>query len=108
MPWAYRFVFYHLGGNRADAEDLCSDILMTAARSIKKYDATRGTLDIWMLGIARHRLARFRRRHKIELVLTPEVIDDAGQDGSSMEERVITRNEVDRVLFTTATGMLSG
>jgi RNA polymerase sigma-70 factor, ECF subfamily len=66
-PWVYRFAYHHLSGNQADAEDLCSDILLTAARAIKGYNRARGSLDMWLLGIARHRLSRFckeRRLHR--------------------------------------------
>lgn len=72
-PWAYRFAYHHLDGNHADAQDLCSDIMMAAARSIGRYDGRRGTLDVWLLGLARHRLARFCRRRRIEEPLVPDV-----------------------------------
>jgi RNA polymerase sigma-70 factor (ECF subfamily) len=96
LPWAYRFAYYHLRENRADAEDLSSDILLTAARSIKKYNATRGCLDIWLLGIARHRLAHYCRRRRIELPLTPEVIDSFSSDHSAgeFENTVLAQEQV--------------
>jgi RNA polymerase sigma-70 factor (ECF subfamily) len=71
--WAYRFAYRHLGGNHADAQDLCSEIMMTAARSIRQFDASRGTLDSWLLGVARHRLARFCRSRRLELPLVPDL-----------------------------------
>lgn len=100
LPWTYRFAYYHLGMNRADGEDLCSDILEIAARSIGNYDATRGTLDVWMLGVARHRLARFCRRRRMEVPETPEVIESAQGDVrvSSLEDQVLTREQVHCVL----------
>lgn len=42
--WAYRFAYWHLYGRHADAEDLCCDILMTAAQSIGGFDVRRGTV----------------------------------------------------------------
>lgn len=72
-PWAYRFAYHHLDSNHADAEDLCSDILMVAARAIKGYDSRLGTLDTWLLGLARHRLSRFCRRRRREPPIVPEV-----------------------------------
>ena len=74
-PWAYRFACRHLDGNRADAEDLCSEIMMTAAKSISGFDPRRGDLDLWVHGLARHRLAHFCRRRRIELPLIPEIVD---------------------------------
>lgn len=76
-PWAYRFAYHHLNGNRADAEDLCSDIMLTAAKSIGKYDAKRGGLDVWLHGLARHRLSRFCRSRRIELPLVSDIIDQS-------------------------------
>jgi len=71
-PWAYRFAYRHLEGNRADAEDLCSDIMTAAARSMRRFDARRGTLDLWLLGLARHRLARFCCERRSALPVVPE------------------------------------
>lgn len=76
-PWAYRFAYRHLNNNRADAEDLCSDIILTAAKSIGKYDASRGDLDAWVHGLARHRLSRFCRSRRVELPLVPDLVDEA-------------------------------
>lgn len=101
LPWTYRFAFYHLRMNHADAEDLCSDILETGAKSIGKYDATRGGLDVWMLGLARHRLARFCRRRHMEVPETPEVIESAAQRSipeNRIADQVLTRDQVHRVL----------
>lgn len=76
-PWAYRFAYRHLNGNHADAQDLCSDIMMTAAKSIGKFDPKRGSLDMWLHGLARHRLSRFCRSRRIELPLITDVVDQS-------------------------------
>jgi RNA polymerase sigma-70 factor (ECF subfamily) len=99
--WAYRFAYGHLNGNHADAEDLCSDILMVAAGSIGKYDATRGSLDVWLLGIARHRFARFCRRRHLELPTVPEAAIGSEQDDRDLESitnDMLTRESVNRAL----------
>jgi RNA polymerase sigma-70 factor (ECF subfamily) len=100
FSWAYRFAYHHLSGNRADAEDLCSDILLTAARSIKSYDGNRGTLDVWLLGLARHRLARFCRGRRIELPLVPEVSEPVadGRISDLPTDSSLTRILVNRAL----------
>jgi RNA polymerase sigma-70 factor (ECF subfamily) len=58
--------------------------MMTAAHSIGRYDARRGTLDMWLLGLARHQLARFCRKRRKEIVLVPDV----GASDASSEVRV--------------------
>lgn len=102
--WVFRFAYHHLNRNHADAEDLCSDILMTAAGSIGEFDATRGSLDAWLLGLARHRLARFCRRRRLEAPLVPEMTDaDSAKDERSLERFVedsLTSDAVNRALFS--------
>jgi RNA polymerase sigma-70 factor, ECF subfamily len=102
FAWTYRFAFIHLNSNRADAEDLCSDILMAAVKSTKQFIRSRGTLDSWLLGIARHRLAHFCRGRKIEMPLIPEIVsDDRNQELSVAEatgEAVLMRDVVNRAL----------
>lgn len=100
-PWAYRFAYRHLDGNRADAEDLCSDILLMAARSIGKFDESRGDLDVWVHGLARHRLSHFCRAHRIDLPLIPEIVDqsiNSETPSSSLADQAQARDVVNRAL----------
>lgn len=99
--WVYRFAYTHLNGNRADAEDLCSDIMLTAAKSIGKFDPERGDLDMWVRGIARHRLARFCRSRRIELPLIPDLVDqfsDSETTSIGLSDQVQVRDVVNRTL----------
>ncbi|OFX15936.1 MAG: hypothetical protein A2Z18_00010 [Armatimonadetes bacterium RBG_16_58_9] len=100
--WTYRFAYYHLGKNSSDAEDLCSDILIAAMRSIDTSDVTRGSLDAWVLGVARHRLSRFCRRRHWDLPLSPEIVaSDSSQDTgvvNELENTVLMRDVVNRTL----------
>lgn len=101
-PWAYRFACWHLNGNHADAEDLCSDILTTAAQAIKGFDPRRGTLDVWLLGLARRRLAHFCRRHRRECPLVPDLDSSEPNRETSLsdpwEEASDQRDSVNRAL----------
>jgi len=100
--WVYRFAYYHLGRNSADAEDMCSDILMTATRSIGTFDVTRGSLDAWILGVAKHRLSRFCRRRHLDLQLTSEIVEsDSSRDMGNIDEladKALMRYAVNRAL----------
>ena len=99
--WIYRFAYYHLDRNCSDAEDLCSDILMTAAKSIGKFDPRRGDLDSWLFGLARHRLARFCRGRRIELPFVPDIVDHFSSSepmDSSLADKVGLRDMVNRTL----------
>lgn len=100
-PWVYRFAYAHLNGNHADAEDLCSDIMLTAAKSISKFDPGRGELDVWVRGVARHRLARFCRSRRMELPLIPDLVDgssDSETTSSGLSDQVHVRDVVNRAL----------
>lgn len=99
--WVYRFAFAHLSQNKADAEDLSSDVMLVTAKSIGKFDPRRGDLDAWVFGIARHRLARFCRKRRIDLPLIPDLVNQpttAGPLPVSMADSAATRDVVNRAL----------
>lgn len=98
-PWAYRFALAHLDRNHADAQDLCADIMLTAASGIGRYNPRRGSLDAWMSGLARHRLSHFcRKRHRhVPLVPEPSGGDDACLVGDPADD-ALTRITVQRAL----------
>jgi RNA polymerase sigma-70 factor (ECF subfamily) len=100
-PWAYRFAFRHLRGNTADAEDLCSDIMLTVAKSIARFDARRGDLDAWVSGLARHQLSRFcRSRHLEDPLLGDDAAPSSVTDTTSsrLTDTVVLRDLVNRAL----------
>lgn len=100
--WVYRFAYYHLNRNHADAEDLCSDILLAAAKSIHNYDPVRGSMDFWMLGLAKHRLYRFCKMRSREIPFIPEFAESGSwesmDDMSSMMEMIVVKDAVNEVL----------
>jgi RNA polymerase sigma-70 factor (ECF subfamily) len=56
-----------MGGNSADVADVVQETFLAAARSASTYDATRGSLWLWLSGIARRHVAlhyRKQRRHR--------------------------------------------
>jgi RNA polymerase sigma-70 factor, ECF subfamily len=101
-PWVYRFAYHHLQGNPADAEDLCSDILLVAARGMKGYTRARGSLDLWLLGIARHRLSRFCKERRLHRPLLPDILTaNPGGEAAlpeNMWETALTAEMVNRSL----------
>lgn len=55
----------------ADAEDVTSQVFERAMRSWSRYDGTRGGVGGWLIGIARHTVADWWRRHGRELPTDP-------------------------------------
>jgi RNA polymerase sigma factor (sigma-70 family) len=53
----------------ADAEDVTSEVFMRAARGWERYDARRGSVGAWVLGIARHVVADWWRGRPAEVAL---------------------------------------
>ena len=56
----YRFVRWHLGATRSDAEDVAQDILIEVHRSLGGYEG-RSRFRTWMFGLARNVCLRRRR-----------------------------------------------
>ena len=55
-----------MGPGATDVADVVQETFMAAARSARKYEPRRGSLWMWLCGIARHQVAlhyRNRRRH---------------------------------------------
>jgi RNA polymerase sigma-70 factor, ECF subfamily len=59
----YRFVRWHLGATRSDAEDVTQDILIEVHRSLGGYEG-RSRFRTWMFGLARNVCLRRRRAAK--------------------------------------------
>ncbi|MDZ5620245.1 sigma-70 family RNA polymerase sigma factor [Nocardioides sp. HM23] len=51
----------------SDAEDVTSQVFEKALRSWSSYDTARGTVGGWLVGIARHAVADWWRKHGREL-----------------------------------------
>jgi RNA polymerase sigma-70 factor, ECF subfamily len=93
--WCYRFAYWHLNANLADAEDLCSEILIEAARNIGSYQASKGDLDGWMHGLAQNQLAHFCKKRNRGNQVLPELKDTISV---SFTQKVETKQAVNQAL----------
>lgn len=59
----YNFIYYQVGGNQADAEDLLQITLLAAIDSLHTFQG-RSRLYTWLCSIAWHKIADFRRRSR--------------------------------------------
>ena len=63
--------------NRAEAEDLTSDVFMAATEAVWKRPAPELSVG-WLIGVARHKLVDHWRRHERDRRRLQAVVDDAG------------------------------
>lgn len=70
----FGFVYHLVGGDRHAAEDVNQEVWMLAIERFDGFDPRKGRFRDWLLGIARHRALRHRRRATGRAV-------DCGPDG---------------------------
>lgn len=83
-------------GNPAQAEDLVQDTFVKVWRSVASYDAARGSLDTWVLLIARSLAIDLIRRRVLETRTLatqedPESIVQAGPEGQVEARDLVER-----------------
>ncbi len=72
-------------GSHADAEEATQDTFVSAWRSREGFDAERGSLAAWLLGIARFRVLDLQRR-RARVVQLPSVVRTAEHTTDSSDE----------------------
>src|SRR5689334_11042076 len=78
-------VAYHLtSGDRAVAEEVSQEVWAAAIQQVEQFDPARGSLRSWLLGIARHRALRRRRRGRVLLGMAPP--DEASEALEPLEQ----------------------
>ena len=98
----WRFAHAHLPRNGAIVEDLVSETFLAAIQSVRTYDAGKGNVYGWLLGIARNKLHDHLRRTARQgdgAAVEPDAIASA-DDGSPDADliRTETRDAVIRAL----------
>lgn len=85
----YRYARWRTG-SRQIAEAVVSDVFLEALRSRDDYDPGRGSVESWLLGIARNVMRRERRRRRREPDLVdPADLDDLASPGPTPEEEAL-------------------
>ncbi|XXX80483.1 RNA polymerase sigma factor [Sorangium sp. So ce134] len=83
-----------LGVRAQDIEDVAQEVLAGAYRALPRFDASRGSVRSWLMGIATHQASNhFRRAHRRRERLRP--LDDLAElpDATpDSEQRVIARD----------------
>ncbi len=62
----WRYLHAHLGWDRETTDDLVSETFLAAVRNIGTFDPRQGTVNGWLIGIARNKLRdHFRRAERV-------------------------------------------
>ena len=80
----YRFAL-QMSGSEALAEDVTQEVFMVLMREADHYDATRGTLQAYLYGIARNQVLRRLERDR-PLV---QIVDEAEEAERGVSERMV-------------------
>lgn len=96
-PVVYRLARRTLG-NEADAEDVTQNVFVSAWRARGGFDATKGHLPSWLVGIARHRIAdhleaRTREARRVEAAAA-QPVEETTPDAS---DRIMIEEELRRL-----------
>ena len=98
----YRFAL-HMSGARDLAEDVTQEVFMVLMREGTSYDETRGSVNAFLLGIARNYVLR-RLKQERSFVMIGESGEEASVPGDVSPSRsqldVLTRNEEIRSMQT--------
>ena len=74
----WRFVARLIGGDAAAVADVVQEVFLAAAGSAAKFDAERGTLYSWLMGIAQHQVAAHWRQASRAARLKQLAISEVG------------------------------
>lgn len=93
----YRFVFFRVGGNKALAEDLVSDIFLKALKAFDSFDVARGH-SAWILTITKNHLANHWRDTKPTVAL-PSQDSDPSHDSQSDDAWLLAAGKKQQNIF---------
>ena len=82
-----------MGSDSADVADVVQETFLAAARSARGYDAARGSLWSWLVGIARRHVAlHYRKQRRHDLCVGGCVLRECGSGHDDEPHRERERN----------------
>ena len=79
----YAYLYTNLG-NQAEAEDLTTQVFLSAWRGLSHYNE-RGAFKSWLFRIARNKAIDYRRKRKVDLPLEDDLVE-AGKDWDPLKD----------------------
>lgn len=90
----YRYCLFRTG-NVQDAQDLSSQVFMAAWQQVPTYSG-KGSIEAWLIGIARHKIADHFRGSNVMAPL--ELISDLQDGGVAVTKEIELRMSVEQVM----------
>ena len=95
-------IAYRALGSSTDAEEITQEVFVSAWRARGNYQAERGSLSGWLIGIARHRIADRQRARGRDLRLVQAVtkqtdVQREPEALSTLIDRIVLTDEIARL-----------
>jgi RNA polymerase sigma-70 factor (ECF subfamily) len=97
----YNYLRFHLPHPDV-AEDLTAETFLKVVRAAERFDPSKGSVRAWILTVARHTLADWRRRARLRQYVSIGAMHDLASEAPSPEERLLREEEVGRLLDAVA------
>lgn len=76
--------------NRADAEDLCTDVFMKVQRKLEDYDDSKASVSTWVFTITRNTLIDHFRRNRPSEELDENLTEEGEVDENLLNEETLS------------------
>ena len=76
--------------NRADAEDICSEVFIKIQRKLEDYDPSKASISTWVFTITRNTVIDHFRRSKPTEELDENLSDDSEVDESLLNQETLS------------------
>ena len=76
--------------NRAEAEDICSDVFEKVQRKLPEYDRNKAAIGTWIFTITRNSVIDHYRKSRPAEELDENLADDAAVDESLLQDEMLT------------------
>jgi RNA polymerase sigma-70 factor (ECF subfamily) len=96
MPAIYRFVFLKVGGHKAQAEDICHEVFLSAWQNIGNFEFQGHPFSSWLYRIAGNAVIDYYRTRKINVDIE-NIPEEPAVEAVSLSERMDNRLEMDNV-----------
>jgi RNA polymerase sigma-70 factor (ECF subfamily) len=96
MPAIYRFVFLKVGGHKAQAEDICHNVFLSAWQNIGSFKFQGHPFSSWLYRIAGNAVIDYYRTRKVNVNIE-NIPEEPVVETASLAERMDDRLELENI-----------